>query len=86
MPMDLWYIRMVTSPTGKGVIAMGGQIRGSFSRELFELTEKMVWKRLEPTLRIYHWVPLVIPVPDDMVATQEQLNYWILDNYWHKLP
>ena len=55
---------MVTSPTGKGVIAMGG----TYSKEMFELTQSMEWTRLEQTLQIEHnGGPLAIPIPDEFV-------------------
>ena len=57
---------MVTSPTGKGVIAMGG-----ISKAMFELTQSMHWKRLEQTLQIEHWDPLAIPITDKLVSKQE---------------
>ena len=42
---------MVTSPTGKGVIVMGGQTEsGEDSKEMFELSLSMEWTRLEQTL------------------------------------
>ena len=58
---------MVTSPTGKGVIAMGG----SFSKAMFELTQSMEWTRLEQTLQIEHFAPLAIPIPDELVSKQD---------------
>ena len=61
--MGLNRLAMVTSPTGKGVIAMGG----SFSKAMFELTQSMEWTRLEQTLQIDHWAPLAIPIPDEFV-------------------
>ena len=53
---------MVTSPTGKGVIAMGRR-----SKAMFELTQSMEWTILEQTLQIEHWAPLAIPIPDELV-------------------
>ena len=55
---------MVTSPTGKGVIAMGG----ISSQAMFELNQSIQWTRLEQTLQIEHfWRPLAIPIPDELV-------------------
>ena len=55
---------MVTSPTGKGVIAMGGETAsGEYSKAMFELSQSMEWIRLEQTLQIEHWAPLAIPIP-----------------------
>ena len=62
---------MVTSPTGKGVIAMGGcSSRGS--KAMFELTQSMQWTRLEQTLQIEHYEGLLaIPIPDELVSKQD---------------
>ena len=61
---------MVTSPTGKGVIAMGGGTSsGRTSKAIFELTQSMGWTRLEQTLKIKHFGgQLVIPIPDELVC------------------
>ena len=67
---------MVTSPTGKGVIAMGGRTSGGRSclvpsgwrsKAMFELTQSMEWTRLEQTMQIEHWASLAIPLPDELV-------------------
>ena len=63
---------MVTSPTGKGVIVMGGQTEsGEDSKEMFELSQSMEWTRLEQTLQIGHEGPLAIPIPDELVSKQD---------------
>ena len=62
---------MVTSPTGKGVIAMGGISSGRDSKAMFELTQSMEWTRLEKTLQIKHHYPLAIPIPDELVSKQD---------------
>ena len=65
---------MVTSPTGKGVIAMGGftDFAGTISKAMFELTQSMQWIRLEQTLQMDHYgVPLAIPIPDELVSKQD---------------
>ena len=63
---------MVTSPTGKGVIAMGGISSGpTISKAMFELTQSMQWTRLEQTLQIVHFAPLAIPIPDELVSKQD---------------
>ena len=77
---------MVTSPTGKGVIVMGGQKAGTFpilmgrltvpfkdSKEMYELTQSMEWTRLEQSLQFGEWYnyPLAIPIPDELVSKQE---------------
>ena len=61
---------MVTSPTGKGVIAMGGET-GEDSKAMFELSQSMEWTRLEQTLQIDHFLPLAIPIPDELVSKQD---------------
>ena len=61
---------MVTSPTGKGVIAMGGYSK-SYSKAMFELTQSMEWTRLEQTLKIEYWTSLAIPIPDELVSKQD---------------
>ena len=64
---------MVTSPTGKGVIAMGGSTGfQKYSKAMFELTPSMEWTRLEQTLQIGHFGrPLAIPIPDELVSRHE---------------
>ena len=65
---------MVTSPTGKGVIAMGGNKRnGRASKAIFELTQSMKWTRLEQTLQIKHYgEQLAIPIPDEFVCEKNE--------------
>ena len=69
MPLRLREHAMVTSPTGKGVIVMGGETEsGEDSIEIFELTQSMEWTRLEQTLQIEHYGGLLaIPIPDELV-------------------
>ena len=62
---------MVTSPTGKGVIIMGGNTAGEYSKAIFELSASMEWTRLEQTLQIEHQAPLAIPIPDELVSKQD---------------
>ena len=63
---------MVTSPTGKGVIVMGGTTNsGTRSKAMFELSQSMQWTRLELSLEIEHFVPLAIPIPDELVSKQD---------------
>ena len=62
---------MVTSPTGKGVIAMGGRSSGGRSKAMFELAQSMEWKRMEQILQIEHTWPLAIPIPDELVSEQD---------------
>ena len=51
--MGLYDHAMVTSPTGKGVIVMGGRrSSGVNSKAMFELTQSMNWTRLEQTLQM----------------------------------
>ena len=63
---------MVTSPTGKGVIVMGGETEtGENSKAMFELSQSMQWTRLEQTLQIDHEGPLAIPIPYELVSKQD---------------
>ena len=71
MPLALEYLTMVTSPTGKGVIAIGGISYGGRSKAMFELTQTMEWTRLDQTLQIQHGATLAIPIPDELVSKQE---------------
>ena len=68
---------MVTSPTGKGVIVMGGKTKsGENSKAIFELSsETMQWTRLEQTLQFDHSWPLAIPIPDELVSKNLDLDY-----------
>ena len=68
--MGLANFTMVTSPTGKGVIAMGGI--SSSSKAMFELSQSMEWTRLEQTLKIDHEFPLAIPIPDELVCEKNE--------------
>ena len=63
---------MVTSPTGKGVIVMGGCTAfQKYSKKMFELSASMKWTRLEQTLHIEHYGgSLAIPIPDKLVSKQ----------------
>ena len=65
--MGLVRHAMVTSPTGKGVIAIGGDSSGGRSKAMFELSQSMEWTRLEQNLEIEHFRPLAIPIPDELV-------------------
>ena len=68
LPFGLGKPAMVTSPTGKGVIAMGGK----YSKAMFELSQSMEWTRLEQTLQIEHFWPLAIPIPDELVCEKNE--------------
>ena len=64
---------MVTSPTGKGVIVMGGSTApGEHSKAIFELSASMQWTRLEQSLQIDHWAPLAIPIPDEKIELEDK--------------
>ena len=69
--MALEHLTMVTSPTGKGVIAIGGDSSGGRSKAMFELSQSMQWTRLEQTLQIDHLAPLAIPIPDELVSKKD---------------
>ena len=71
MPLGLAEHAMVTSPTGKGVMAMGGHSFGGRSKAMFELSASMQWTRLEQTLQIEHYYSLAIPIPDELVSKQD---------------
>ena len=65
---------MVTSPTGKGVIVVGGRTAPQeYSRAMFEMSQSMEWTRMEQTLQIdhYHGGPLAIPIPDKLVSKED---------------
>ena len=65
---------MVTSPSGKGVIVMGGETENwENSKAMFELTQSMEWTRLEQTLQIEHYEGLLaIPIPDELVGEKNE--------------
>ena len=66
---------MVTSPTGKSIIVMGGlQPNGKASRAMFELTDSMEWIQMEHTLQHNHFRPVPIPIPDDLVYEKDTNN------------
>ena len=70
--MALEHLAMVTSPTGKGVIAIGGESSGGRSKAMFELSQSMQWTRLEQTLQMDHYgYPLAIPIPDELVCEKK---------------
>ena len=70
--MGLVRHAMVTSPTGKGVIVMGGEFEyANNSKAIFELSQSMEWTRLDQTLQIGHNAPLAIPIPDELVSKQD---------------
>ena len=70
--MELVRPAMVTSPTGKGVIVMGGSTAPfEFSKAIFELSQSMEWTRLEQSLQIEHYAPLAIPIPNELVSKLE---------------
>ena len=70
---------MVTSPTGKGVIVMGGLMEnhGTRSNAMFELSDSMEWTTLKQTLKKGHgftFSNLAIPLPDELVREKENKN------------
>ena len=72
IPLKLEGLALITSPTGKGVIAMGGEKEScENSKAMFELSDSMEWTRLEQTLQIDHYYPLAIPTPDELVSNQD---------------
>ena len=82
--MKLANFTMVTSPTGKGVIVMGGYTNSYNyyrpSKAMFELTQSMEWTRLEQTLKMLHLAPLAIPIPDEsfsILFRNQLVQIWI---------
>ena len=73
MALGLARHAMVTSPTGKGVIAMGGKTENwKKSKAMFELSHSMEWTRLEHTLQTEHYGRhLAITIPDELVSKQD---------------
>ena len=66
---------MVTSPTGKGVILMGGRSKDCWnSKAMFELTESMKWNPVKQNLQNDHYRLLVIPIPDELVYEKATNN------------
>ena len=64
---------MVTSPTGKEVIVMGGETEsGEDSKAKFVLSNSMQWTILNQMLQSNHWTPLVIPISDELVSKQDK--------------
>ena len=64
------WTRLDNSPTGKGVIVMGG-ITEKDSKAIFELSQLIQWKK------IGHFAPLAIPIPDELVSKQEKNDIFI---------
>ena len=75
MPLGLHGPAVVTSPTGKGVVVIGGETGRMDSKKkskaMFELSQSMEWTRLEQTLEMDHWAHLAIPIPDELVSKQD---------------
>ena len=73
---------MVTSPTGKSIIVMGGlrdprtigRDGGEISKVMFELTDSMEWIPMEQTLQHDHYMPLAVPIPDELVFEKDTSN------------
>ena len=81
LPLRLENLVMVTSPTGKGVIVMGGETdSGEDSKAMFELSQSMEWTRLEQTLQNEHEASLAIPIPDELVyeKNEPKVNYCVI--------
>ena len=56
----------------KGVIVIGVSTAPfEFSKAMFELSQSMEWTRLEQTLKIEHFAPLAVPIPDELVSKQD---------------
>ena len=59
MPSPIVGPGMVTSPTGNGVIVIGGA-----QHFMLKLSDSMQWTKLKH-LNYVHNYPLVVPIPDD---------------------
>ena len=73
---------MVTSPTGRGVIIMGGTTGHKvvppyigFSKAMFELSISMEWTRLEQTLKYDHNSLLARPCRPPGMSMSEWRNH-----------
>ena len=49
----------------------GNTAPGEYSKVMFELTSSMEWTRLEQTLKIEHFAPLAVTIPDELVSKQD---------------
>ena len=80
LPWKLSDPTMITSPTGKGVIIMGGEkifrdvAQRKKSKFLLELSNSMEWNILGQTLKYNHIHPLAIPIPDDQVREKMKVK------------
>ena len=70
---------MVTSPTGNGVIVIGGKTdsgRGSRSNEMYEMSEgkttdpffPLQWKKLDQKLQYGRVNHMAIPIPEELIC------------------
>ena len=96
LPMKLDYPVMVTSPTGKGIIFMGGtrefeKMYGITDSDMiskpveFELSESMEWTKLNllnPSLQCVNFRSFAIPIPDELVYEKRKTK---TDNKRRKL-
>ena len=75
LPFRIWESAMVTSPSGKGVVVIGGVNMDDvckYSNALLELKgNPMHWIPLKQTLQHAREKHLAIPIPDD----------WTIPNY-----
>ena len=66
--MGLAKHAMMTSPTGRGVIVMGGLTKKyNLSKAIFELSKSMQWTRWKQSLQIGHYSHLAIPIQDELI-------------------
>ena len=69
MPFKLSTASMVTSPTGRGVVVIGGwnDKSSKYSTSLFELDgNSMEWIKLKQTLEYGRVGHVSFPIPDDL--------------------
>ena len=76
LPLKLYGHAMVTSPTGKGIIVMGGRTEtGENFKGMFELSDSMQWNRLEHTLQFQILSTTdAIPIPDHLVYEKDNIQ------------
>ena len=71
LPFKLSQASMVTSPTGKGVVIVGGwnEKSSKYSTSLFELDGRtMRWTKLKQTLEYGRVGHISFPIPDHLTA------------------
>ena len=81
LPVKLLYFKMVTSPTGKGVVVIGGLChrKNEYSDAIFELsgesTETLKWTLLEQKLQIARSYHLSFYIPNQVCKDINSMLY-----------